>query len=147
MRRAYPISISRPDFTQQEIGLFLQACAYLFTTKACIKCCSFKTVTKLFGLKAHTLSAPSELSIPQPLPPVSIAVRRAAKYLPGEYVCLPQAIAGMLMLKSQNQAPLLILGVRTDPSKSLKAHAWLVSQKSILLGGSFKDYESLAAFK
>jgi Transglutaminase-like superfamily len=60
------------------------------------------------------------------------AVETAARNLPFEVICLPQAIAGKLMLRRRGIASTLYLGVAYDPA--LKAHAWLRVGRVIVTG-------------
>jgi hypothetical protein len=55
------------------------------------------------------------------------AVTRAARYLPFEAVCLPQAIAARTMLRRRGIGSVLHFGVATlkDADRHLHAHAWL----------------------
>jgi hypothetical protein len=60
------------------------------------------------------------------------AVATAARNLPFDVICLPQAIAGKLMLRRRGIASTLYLGVAYDPD--LKAHAWLRVGRVIVTG-------------
>lgn len=60
------------------------------------------------------------------------AVETAARNLPFDVICLPQAIAGKLMLRRRGIASTLYLGVARDPD--LKAHAWLRVGRLIVTG-------------
>jgi hypothetical protein len=53
------------------------------------------------------------------------AVASAARHVPFEAVCLPQAMAAQTMLHRRGIAGTLHLGAAMDDSKTLDAHAWL----------------------
>ena len=63
---------------------------------------------------------------------VQWAVETAARNLPFDVICLPQAIAGKVMLRRRGIASTLYLGVAYDPD--LKAHAWLRVGRVIVTG-------------
>lgn len=53
------------------------------------------------------------------------AVTRAARYLPFEAVCLPQAMAARVMLKRRGVASVMHFGAATGKVKPFDTHAWL----------------------
>jgi Transglutaminase-like superfamily len=56
---------------------------------------------------------------------VSWAVTRAARHLPFEVVCLPQAMAARIMLKRRGVASVMHFGAAKGAEKPLDTHAWL----------------------
>jgi hypothetical protein len=56
---------------------------------------------------------------------VGWAVRAAARNLPFEVVCLPQAIAARVMLQRRGVPSILHFGVAKGRTKAIDAHAWL----------------------
>lgn len=56
---------------------------------------------------------------------VGRAVQRAARNLPGTYLCLPQALAGRWMLARRGVPSQLYLGTRREADGTLDHHAWL----------------------
>lgn len=141
----FPLRPLESPITPFEARHFLSACACLILAQICVKKLSFPQITKLLCLQSTQLdSHPVQLNSNAPTP---LAVKRAAKYLPGTYVCLAQALAGLLLSKSKGQQSYLILGVKTGHNSELQAHAWLSTPKAILLGGSFGNYKQIATFK
>jgi hypothetical protein len=53
------------------------------------------------------------------------AVTRAARYVPFNAVCLPQAMAARVMLKRRGVSSVLHFGAGKGQDKPLDAHAWL----------------------
>ncbi|MDM4772584.1 lasso peptide biosynthesis B2 protein [Solimonas sp. SE-A11] len=69
---------------------------------------------------------------------IARAVRRAARVAPWSAVCLPQAMAGKLMLQRRNIGCCLVLGVEnTQPGILL--HAWLEVDGNIIIGAAGAD--------
>lgn len=56
---------------------------------------------------------------------ISWAVTRAARYVPFNAVCLPQAMAARVMLKRRGVRSVLHFGAGRGLDKPLDAHAWL----------------------
>jgi hypothetical protein len=56
---------------------------------------------------------------------VSWAVTRAAVHVPFRAVCLPQAMAGRIMLKRRGIASAMHFGAAKGTDKPIDAHAWL----------------------
>lgn len=69
------------------------------------------------------------------------AVANAARLVPGAS-CLPQAIAGQILLTWQGFTSTVRIGVASK-GEGLKAHAWLLSGDHLVLGGT---PDSLAGF-
>jgi hypothetical protein len=53
------------------------------------------------------------------------AVVRAARHVPFKAVCLPQAMAGRIMLRRRGVASVLHFGAAKGRDKPIDAHAWL----------------------
>ncbi len=71
------------------------------------------------------------------------AIRAVGRRTLGDRPCLPEALAGRLMLQRRGYEANLTIGVRKDEKGALLAHAWLESGQHIVLGGG----ESPARFK
>ena len=65
---------------------------------------------------------------------VAGAVERAAKFVPGA-LCLAQAVAAQRLLARFGYITTMRIGVKSDNRNSLKAHAWLIVEDQIVLGG------------
>lgn len=77
------------------------------------------------------------------------AVIIASRNLPGEYACLPQALAAQLMLKKRGIPTTLYLGAAFNPTKDgLRAHAWTRAGTEIVTGApQHLEYRVVASFK
>lgn len=64
------------------------------------------------------------------------AVLRATSWLPGDYVCLPRAMAVQWMLRRRGQASALVFGVLPEhASGDLHAlHAWVEVGDEVIIG-------------
>jgi hypothetical protein len=68
-------------------------------------------------------------------------------FLPGETVCLPQAIAAQTFLRRLGMATTLYLGAATLPTHGLMVHAWLQDGDNIIIGQTVgQNYHVLACF-
>ncbi len=80
------------------------------------------------------LPAPGRRAAP---PAFKRRVRRritlAARFVPGAS-CLPQALAGRILLAWRGYSSEIHLGVKAEPSGQIAAHAWLTSGEEIVLG-------------
>lgn len=86
-------------------------------------------------------------SAPETIAAVRRAVTTAARHVPWNAVCLPQAVACKAMLACRGQGSALHLGAGLDDSKGLMAHAWLVAGGTVVVGEeSMGDVTPLARF-
>ncbi|TGP58633.1 lasso peptide biosynthesis B2 protein, partial [Mesorhizobium sp. M2D.F.Ca.ET.225.01.1.1] len=63
-------------------------------------------------------------------------------YVPGAS-CLTQALAGQYLLACQGSTSKISIGIERGTGTELKAHAWLVSGRHIVLGGSINGFAHL----
>ncbi|MBZ9848987.1 lasso peptide biosynthesis B2 protein [Mesorhizobium sp. CA14] len=73
---------------------------------------------------------------------VAWGVAAAARLVPGA-TCLAQALAGQYLLARQGNASKISIGIEKGTGSELKAHAWLMSGKHIVLGGSINGFAHL----
>ena len=69
-----------------------------------------------------TAIAPDQV---EPVRRIRLAITRAARNLPTDPNCLPQALAARAMLRRRGIATSLFLGVERDPAGEPHFHAWL----------------------
>ena len=62
------------------------------------------------------------------------AVRSAARFIPGS-TCLVQALAAQSLLAPHGYNPLLTIGVAKNECNQFQAHAWVVCENEVLIGG------------
>jgi hypothetical protein len=67
---------------------------------------------------------------------VGQAVTRAARNVPWNAVCLPQALAAKAMLARRGCGSAFHLGAKLDPDGQISAHAWLIAGGRIVVGAS-----------
>ena len=62
------------------------------------------------------------------------AVRSAARFVPGS-TCLVQALVAQSLLAPHGYNPLLTIGVAKNECNQFEAHAWVVCENEVLIGG------------
>ena len=75
------------------------------------------------------------------------AVERAARRLPGENLCLAQAMALQWMLRRRRLGGMLVIGVRPALSRGGldDLHAWVVRQGEVLIGATAEPHHPIFA--
>jgi len=66
---------------------------------------------------------------------IAWAVKVASHYVPGAQTCLPRALATQFLMVKHGYPAELRLGVTRD-DQEFKAHAWVVSDGEVVIGGS-----------
>jgi hypothetical protein len=109
----------------------------------------FIVITVPFRLMAPWLSRAPETSVCDGalLLRIRQAVTMAARNVPWNAVCLPQAIAAKAMLASRGCGSSFHLGADLNPQGKLVAHAWLVAGGTVVVGAAgIADVTPLARF-
>ncbi|MFA6219446.1 MAG: lasso peptide biosynthesis B2 protein [Erythrobacter sp.] len=70
-------------------------------------------------------SSPLAPDLIEPVRRVRLAVARAARNLPTDPICLPQALAARQMLARRGIVSSLFIGTQRDAAGVLRFHAWL----------------------
>ena len=75
---------------------------------------------------------------------IAWSVTAVSRWIPGA-TCLTQALAGQALLRRYGQGSQIVIGVRPDQRSGLAAHAWLIADDMVLLGGShaFNDHSQI----
>lgn len=73
---------------------------------------------------------------------VAWGVAAAARFVPYA-TCLTQALSGQYILARQGNESTIRIGIERGTGEQLKAHAWLVSDNHIVLGGSIDGFAHL----
>lgn len=71
------------------------------------------------------------------------AVKRASRFVP-KASCLTQALAVKWLMARANQDCTLRIGVSPDPKTGMKAHAWVIHDGAVIIGG---DEENFSTFR
>lgn len=75
------------------------------------------------------------------------AVLTAARHVPWQAVCLPQALAAKLMLGLRGQGSTVHLGAKLDEGGDIAAHAWLSCGDKVVTGNADRPgYTQLIKF-
>ncbi len=72
---------------------------------------------------------------------IAQAIERASVYVLGENTCLTQALAGLLLLRRRGYPAVLRMGVMKREDGALQAHAWLVNEGKVVIGGKAIELE------
>lgn len=73
-----------------------------------------------------------------PIPVIVWAVRHTARLVPGA-TCLTQAIATRYLLSRIGEPCIIRVGMAQGGSQALEAHAWVIHQGKVLIGGDSED--------
>jgi len=113
----------------------------LATLRALALLCGMRCGLRLLGyrrMKAAQARLARVRALQAPRPSVPRAMRsieRAKRYLPGEGTCLPDAMAGQVLLARAGFASEVRFGVEAgERERSIRAHAWLVCEGHVVLG-------------
>ncbi|MEL7030780.1 MAG: lasso peptide biosynthesis B2 protein [Pseudomonadota bacterium] len=68
-------------------------------------------------------------------------VERVAKFVPGA-LCLAQSVSTQRLLAQYGLETVMRIGVKSDEYGMLKAHAWVLLQGDVILGGNPTDLEA-----
>jgi hypothetical protein len=90
----------------------------------------------LFGFKKLERLMPRMGAKASALSPwqISWSVKRTARYVPWAS-CLTQAISLQYMLGSHGEPSIICVGVKPDSRRKFTAHAWLLWDDQIIIGG------------
>jgi len=128
-------------------ALFTEATLLLAFARFCLRFIPFHVYIRLLGCKIE--SHPNEEQIPyQRLEAIHEEVRRAARNVPWNAVCLPQAMAAKWMLKFRRIDSTIIWGVDKAEDNTVKAHAWLKVGHFIVMGGeSHQGFTEISMYR
>lgn len=77
---------------------------------------------------------------------VAKIIERVAKFVPGA-LCLAQAITAQRQLAKMGYKTTIRIGVKAETTAYLEAHAWLIYQDKVILGGAenkLADYKVMS---
>jgi Transglutaminase-like superfamily len=113
-------------------ALLVEAVAYLFAARLALIFVPFPRLARRIGTfvppadaRAATSQAPATPDEARCAKDIGWAVTRAARYVPFDAVCLPQAMAARVMLKRRGVKSVMHFGAAKGTDKPLDAHAWL----------------------
>ena len=124
--------------TARDSVLLAQAFMLVGTIRVCLWFFPFRTVLRVLGKLARRRSTKSsDASYRQR---VVWAVRAAARRLVDNKPCLTQALVVQLLFKRRGLPADLCIGVRKGNDGALRAHAWVVSDGEIVIGGKSSPF-------
>jgi hypothetical protein len=123
-------------------GMVCEAIILLALARMAVLTVPFRFIAAWAGRVPDTGAADPEL-----LARVRTAVTTAARNVPWNAVCLPQAMAAKAMLARRGQGSAFHLGATLDDKSKLSAHAWLVVGDTIVVGAAgIRGMSPLARF-
>jgi hypothetical protein len=134
-------------------ALLMQAVAWLLLARLVLLFVPFPKLARRLGtfvpptdrrVSAAAAAAPDRAELARE---IGWAVTRAARHVPFEAVCLPQAMAARIMLARRGIRSVLHFGAAKGPTKALNAHAWLSAAGVEVTGYPVaKDFAEIACF-
>lgn len=124
--------------TGTERLLLAEAVMLLGMARLAILCMPFRRLVSYLGVVKATAPPALQPVKYELVSQVSWAVQTAARRVPWQAVCLPQAIAAKLMLRRRGVASALYLGLLKQTG--LQAHAWLTVGDVMVTGGSRRQH-------
>lgn len=112
---------------------FFRCLVVVAATRVGLSVVGYRRISGWFSMRGEPRApAPVELGR------VAWGVRAASRLIPGA-TCLTQALAGQYLLGRAGIASTVRIGVNASGDKGFAAHAWLVSDSTILLGAATED--------
>ena len=129
--------------SRSERLLLLEAAGWLAVSRLAVLLLPFRRIAPRLG--QHMIESDFESSDDALSRNIGWAVEAAARHVPWQAVCLPQAMAAKAMLRRRGIDCTLYLGVVTD--EELKAHAWLRAGSRIITGREgFRSHTVVSTF-
>ncbi|HLH78318.1 MAG TPA: lasso peptide biosynthesis B2 protein [Candidatus Binataceae bacterium] len=126
-----------------ERGLLLEAAWFLGLSRLALMIMPFRQLARWLERRPRASTKATSANYCQ----IRRAVSIAARNVPWNAVCLPQAMTAKLMLARRGCASTLHLGVAKDGRGTLLAHAWLEASGVTVVGGAAKaDFSSISHF-
>lgn len=131
--------------------LVIEAMLWLIVAVAAVRLVPFRRLAPLLGPavgpESDRAGATADETQKRLARHIGAAVRRGARALPGQVLCLPQAMAAKAMLGRRGIRARLHLGaVPVQGAAGLNAHAWVTVDGMPVTGGDGGDYAELVRF-
>jgi hypothetical protein len=135
-------------------SLLIEAMAWLLSARLALIFIPFPRLARHLGtfmpptdaraLRASSTNSHHDANLAEA---VGWAVTRAARYVPFEAACLPQAMAARIMLKRRGVSSILHFGAKMGEVKPIDAHAWLDAAGVEVIGYPLaKTFAEIACF-
>ena len=112
----------------KERMLLCKAAALLWAVRAGLWLLPFQTLRRMIERRAREQNVPGESAAR-----IVWAVRAASRYVP-RATCLTQSLAAYLLISRNGGSPRLHVGVMKEAAGRLSAHAWVVSDGTVVIG-------------
>ena len=114
--------------------LLCEAALALALARLLIAAVPFRIVARWLALAPQTGPCDGQLAAA-----VCRAVETAARHVPFQALCLPQAVAAKAMLARRGCGTTLHLGAGLTSPGTMAAHAWLEAGGQVIIGAAGKD--------
>lgn len=122
-----------------------EAGGYMLAARLAVWFIPFRRLAKGLGAKMEESSSIETENQRSAAMKVSWAVQGLGQRMPWMKQCLVQAVAATWMLKRRHIPSTLYFGLAKDPSKRLKAHAWVRYGTMVLTGAKGRDHYKVVA--
>ena len=130
-----------------ERRLLIKAALLLEAIGLGMRLLSFRTLRRLMSVVVDAPVRPRCEDRPS-AERVAKAVEAASRHTPGVKTCLAQALATQVLLVRRGYPALLHIGVVRGEQKQFQAHAWVVTDGKVVIGGSeLGSYAPLAVLE
>lgn len=112
--------------------VLLAAAGWLVLASIALRSLPFRTAKRIFS--CHVAATRDKISVET----LCWAIAAAARRIPG-CRCLAQALAGARLLRAHGVAADVVIGVAAPAGGTLDAHAWVISNDRVLIGGALSE--------
>jgi hypothetical protein len=126
------------DLSAQRRSLFLQTGMVVGAIRIGLWVLPFATVQRL------VLRAGQKVTASHPVEQIIWAVTSVSRRIPGS-TCLTQALAAQALLGRSGHHATIQIGVAKDEESRFEAHAWLLFDGCVILGGEVNRFTSIMA--
>ena len=122
--------------SREDRSRFIAASCRLITARILTRFLSYQRWNGLLASRLRRMKSSEEVPDVDHL---AWMVSVAARHIPGKYECLPQAVATCWTLRNAGQDAEIRVGVRRSEEGEFEAHAWVVLEDRVVIGGLESD--------
>ena len=104
--------------------MFFEAWLYLLSARIALRCLPSRLLQRFFGYPLGK-NVPSTAERTQLRQEIGWAIDHASRWLPGDTVCFPKAIAAQIMCRKRGIDTIMYYGAAKDGLDQLVAHVWV----------------------
>ena len=115
-----------------EKGVVVAAAWWLLLASVALRVLPFRAAKRIFARAVAPQRSPISVET------LCWAIAAAARRIPG-CRCLAQALAGARLLRAHGVLADVVIGVAAPAGGTLDAHAWVISNDRVLIGGALSE--------